>query len=764
MADDVKERMATPGALENVALLIRDRTGHDFSQYKQSTFLRRIERRMAAHRLERVEDYVRFLRGNPREVERLFLALLIGVTGFFRDPEAFEALRTVALPLIFQNRSPADTIRIWAAGCSTGEEAYSLAILFREYLEEHRLGNRITIFATDIDPVAIETARAGRYPREISGQIGPERLERFFISGDDGYRIRKEIRESVIFAPQSIIKDPPFIRLDLVSCRNLLIYLDAELQRKVLPLLHFSLGVGGILFLGSSETVGRFTELFAPVDRKWKIYRTRDIPIHELVEFPISSRSGGSAEMEGKRSRFMNRESIRVIVERILLREFTPPGVLVDEKGDILFIFGKTGKFLDPASGEPTLNILEMAREGLKMFLSTALRQAVEKGGEVRFRDIRVRTNGGYSMIRMTALPVGKTDALEGALLVVFEEEADLSVSGERSVQGSEEQKHIAQLERELAGAREYLQTTIEEMETSHEELKSSNEELQSANEEMQSANEELETSREELQSVNEELVTLNSELNGKIEELSRVNGDMNDLLAGTEIAIIFLDRDLKIKRFTPAAGAIINMIPADVDRSLGHLVTNLKYQGLVRDAGEVMETLGTKEREVQGWDGRWYFMRIIPYAGGEEAAGGVVITLVDITGMKRREERRRARLLAGSMADAVRGPFAVLDAGMRLIAANGSFRREFGVNPEDAGERALFELGDGQWDIPALRDLLDAVIRRDEAFEDYRVECDWPGAGRRIMLLNARKTPADTPEGAMVLLAVEDVTGKEPR
>jgi two-component system, chemotaxis family, CheB/CheR fusion protein len=646
-------------AVRKIFVLLRAQTGHDFSQYKPSTIYRRIERRMAVHQIETIEGYVKFLQQAPEEVEALFRDMLIGVTSFFRDPEAFQALEERVIPKLLAG-APADAlIRFWVPGCSTGEEAYSLAILLAECQQAMRQSFKVQVFATDIDSRAIAAARTGLYPASIATDISPERLGRFFTAepGDGAYRIHKNIRDMLVFSEQNVIKDPPFSKLDLVSCRNLLIYLDGELQKKLIPLFHYALNPSGFLFLGTSETVGEYGDLFAVLDRKWKVYQRKE-DLHAAQRagpFLLPMTVPGAPPPEA-RTAFPRKLPLRELTEQALLQQLVQVGALVNGQGDVLYLHGRTGMYLEPAPGEVgTSNILKMAREGLRRELATALHKAVAVTETVRCPGLRVKTNGDFATVNLTVRPVRPTPpvATEPPLyLVILEEAAGPSPAGGKiptpeSAGGQDADAsidaRITALKQELRAKEEYLQTANEELETANEELKSSNEEMQSMNEELQSTNEELETSKEELQSVNEELATVNAELQTKVADLSRANNDMNNLLAGTGIATVFVDHQLRILRFTPSATRIINLIQSDIGRPVGHIVSNLPgYDHLVADIRAVLDTLVSQEAEVQTADGGWYTMRIQPYRTIDNVIEGAVLTFVDITGHKRAGQTRR--------------------------------------------------------------------------------------------------------------------------
>ena len=647
-------------AMKKIFILLRAQTGHDFSQYKPSTIHRRIERRMAVHQIKMMDAYVRYLQQTSAEVEALFRDLLIGVTSFFRDPEAFQALEERVIPKLLANRPANTVIRVWVPGCSTGEEAYSLAILLQEQLETLKRGYKLQIFASDIDSRAIATARIGIYPISSTVHLSPERQSRFFIPepGDETCRIRKNLRDLIVFSEHDVIKDPPFSKVDLISCRNLLIYMDGDLQKKLMPLFHYAVNPGGFLFLGTSETPGD-TPLFAPLDRKAKLYQRKEggprtacsfapLPITPLSPHEIGHPPATPAKL-----------SPREMAEKTMLQQLVPASALVNAQGDIIYIHGRTGMYLELAPGEASINnILKTAREGLRRDLAITLHKAVATGETMCQRGLRVKTNGHFTTVNLTICPAANnppvTSLAPGLYLVILEEVAP---GLEKIAQAPEhnaatpptaadtDTEHIALLTKELRAKEEYLQSSLEELETSSEELKSSNEEMQSMNEELQSSNEELETSKEELQSINEELSTVNAELQVKVADLARANNDMNNLLAGTSIGTVFVDHQLRILRFTPAASAIINLIPSDVGRPVSHLVSNLVgYNTLVADVTSVLNTLVGKAVEVQTIEGRYYTLRILPYRTLENVIEGAVMTFADITEIKAAEVEKGAR------------------------------------------------------------------------------------------------------------------------
>jgi len=755
------------GALQKIFMLLRSKTGHDFSLYKKNTIHRRIEKRMSVHQFEDASQYVRYLEDHPDEVNVLFKELLIGVTNFFRNAEAFDVLRKKILPKMLSGKPENYELRIWVPGCATGEEVYSIAMVIREYMDELKHNFKVQIFGTDIDEEAVNKARAGLYPGNISLDVNPQRLKRFFIKEDNDYRIKKDIREDVVFAIQDVIKDPPFTRLDLISCRNLMIYLDPELQNKLIPLFHYSLNPGGVLFLGPSESIGAFSDLFPVIDKKWKFYQRRESkPAINAFSFPAFpgayEREGTGKTGEVKRA---GGAAIPVLAQRILLANFAPPSVIVNMKGDILYIHGQTGKYLEPPPGQPTVNILEMARRGIRLELRSALQNAISNDREVAIRDVKVITDGGVQPLNMTIKPIHEVEQGESLFLVTFDDVPPLKKAAPGRMKGKsvKENKHVTELEQDLKYTRESLQATIEELQASNEELKSTNEEMQSTNEELQSTNEELETSKEELQSVNEELITVNAELQTKIEQLSRAEGDMKNLLDSINVGSVFLDREMKIVRFTTDITSVINLISSDIGRPLSHIVTNLEDVDLVADAMKTLSTLKWSENEVRTKNGKYYLLRIIPYRSMENVIDGVVITFTEITQLKKQTEeltKLAATNAALSYAEAivatVREPLLVLDAELRVVSANRAFYKYFHVAAAEVEGRFLYELGGGQWNIPALRELLRDVLTRDEIFDNFEVELDFEKIGKRKMLLNARKISHDGTPRPLILLAME--------
>ncbi len=775
-------------ALRKIFMLLRNHSGHDFSQYKPNTVNRRIERRMAIQQLENSEGYIKYLQQTPAEIEALFRDMLIGVTSFFRDPEAYEALEK-QIDGLFSEKKPNETIRVWSAGCSTGEEPYSLAILLAEHQRQLKERINFQIFATDIDSRAITAARTGIYPASIAADISQNRLERFFsmAPGDSSYQINQKLRDMMIFSEQNIIKDPPFSRIDLICCRNLLIYMGAELQKKLIPLFHYALKPGGILFLGSSETIGEFGNLFATLDRKSKIYQKKNESRQAgLYRFMPPMGAADEPAVRPKRKQTRREKSLREITENALIKQMVAAAALVNVKGDILYLHGRTGSFLEPAQGEAGVNnILQMAREGLQQKLTTALRKAVAGMESVKCRNLQVKTNGEFTTIHLTVNLLGpersgqarddteqRTDS--PMILVVMETaepqppetsalRADAAPDQKEDTKaGDDNQAVIAALRQELRAKEEYIQTTSEELETANEELRTSNEEMQSYNEELQSSNEELETSKEELQSVNEELSTVNAELQNTVTDLTRVNDDMNNLLAGTGIASVFVDHELRILRYTPAATRIINLIQADIGRPVSHIVSNLQdYDRLQQDVREVLQTLVPVETEVRTKAGVWHTMRILPYRTLNNVIEGAVISFVDISSAKQAQQAlQEAHVrITEAIVEAVHEPLLVLDSGLKVISSNKAFCAAFAPESDSVAGHRLYDLGNGQWDIPALRSLMEELLPAESAVNDYVIPAEFTETGFRRLQINAR-TISDTGESRFILLAIKDITG----
>ncbi|HEX2966201.1 MAG TPA: chemotaxis protein CheB [Syntrophorhabdaceae bacterium] len=764
----LKERKATDqeGAdmVQKVLAVVRAKTGHDFSQYKKNTMLRRIKRRMNIHNIEGFDAYIQMLRQHQDEIKQLFKELLINVTSFFREPEAYEVLKKTILPQILSDKPDDYTIRIWVVGCATGEEAYSIAITVKEYSAEHGKDYRVQMFATDLDEKSIAQARTGLFPANITLDVPPATLASFFVSEENGYRVRKDVRESIIFAIQDAGKDAPFTRLDLVSCRNVLIYMEPELQNKLIALFHYSLNPGGFLFLGSSESIGTRTDLFRLLDKRWKVFQARpktgkDILQHAVfAEMPVRTIAEDRIRHEAPR-----KTSVETAVNNMLLSTFAPPAVVVNDRGEILYIHGDTSKYLTPSPGKPIFDIGHMAREGLALSMRSALLAAMSHRQNAIYRNVRVKTNGSTELIDLSIMPLTTDEEERPLFIFTFRPVPDRQEQpGELTAKGNG--TRVAELEKELIYTREHLQASAEEAQAANEELKSANEELQSSNEELQSTNEELETSREELQSVNEELTTVNAELRSKIELLSQTESDIKNLLDSVEIGTIFLNGELRIKRFNAAAvEKIANVIATDIGRPFSDVTLKIEYPDLSARAREVIESLKSFETDIRGIDGSWHNMRIMPYRTIDNVIDGVVMTFTDVT--QSRYATGVKGPLINSLVQTVKGPLAILDNDLRILSANSSFYKLLGVGPEEAIDRVIWDVGKQNWQIPVLRQVLSDVIYDDKVFNDLRAEADFPSIGHRIILVNTRRAELNQYRGGQsVLLSLEDVTENNPQ
>ncbi len=621
--------------LDKIIILLREHSGHDYSLYKKNTLFRRIERRKGVHQIDKIQTYVRFLQENPQEVGILFKELLIGVTSFFRDTAVWEMLKESVLPALINELPDGHALRAWVPGCSTGEEAYSLAIVFKETLEKVKKCKNLTlqIFATDLDKDAIEKARKGNFSSNITADVSPERISRFFTVEDDGYRMNTDIREMMVFATQNVIKDPPFTKLDILSCRNMLIYMEPGLQKKLTALFNYSINPGGIMILGSAETLGTREEGFTELDARLKIFkRSATVLLPELVDFPSSFYRNKVMAIDNKTSPKVI-ENIQTLADQILLQRFAPAGVLVNDKGDIIYISGRTGKYLEPVAGKANWNIHAMARDGLRQVLPGAFRKALQNFDPLILHNIKIGTNGGTQCVDVTIQRIENPDSIRGMVMVVF---TDLPVVAEQYVKSPKTGKQSStgqqkELEIELQRSYEELQSTREEMQTSQEEL-------QSTNEELQSTNEELTTSKEEMQSLNEELQTVNLELQTKVSDYIQMHDDMKNLLNSTEIATLFLDKELNIRRFTDQVTRIFKLRTSDIGRPFTDLVTDLQYPEMDNHTRQVLRSLTPIETAIETNDGRWFTVRIMPYRTLDDRIDGLVLTFTDITIAKKLE------------------------------------------------------------------------------------------------------------------------------
>jgi len=647
--------------IDEILIALRRGSGVDFSQYKSNTLHRRIRRRMALLKIAGLAEYARFLRSSPAEVESLYQDVLISVTTFFRNPETFETLKTKIFPRLLKDRERQNNIRVWVLGCATGEEAYSLAIALTEYISESGSVAAVQVYGTDLNNVGIEKARSGVYPPSIASHISPERLRRYFVEVDGGYRVAKAIRDICIFARHNVLADPPFSRIDLISCRNVMIYMETGLQRRLLPLLHYALKPGGVLFLGPSETIGADRDLFELEDSRAKIYSKKMVAPREHG-FPLGAYSPTLPEGRRQSAREAVKEhtpDMQREADRVLLTRYLPAGVLINENHEVQQFRGDTGRYLAPAQGKASLNVLKMAREGLLVPLRTVLQRARREDAVVREESVRIKMNGGYTDVTLAVIPLGRPNTHERGYWILFENPAPAPAGPDQPARradnaagggshAEEKDKQISRLLQELSATRDYLQSVIEQQEAANEELQSANEEVQSANEELQSINEELETSREEIQSSNEELTTVNEELQNRNEELNRVNNDLNNVFGSLQMAIVMVWQDLRIRRFTPMAEKLFNLIATDIGRPISDIKLNFSVPDLPRLITEVIDQVAARDLELQDQRGRWYQLRIRPYRTLDNRIDGAVILLFDIESFKQsqRELERQAQLL----------------------------------------------------------------------------------------------------------------------
>lgn len=645
-SDHSHQAQTSIARLGPILRLLRQHTRHDFSLYKPTTLNRRIERRMAIHNMSDLADYSDFLSTNSQEVQLLFRELLIGVTQFFRDPETWDYLITHGLPELLSGHSPDQPLRAWVAGCSTGEEAYSLAMAFSEALENCHPGQdlNLQIFASDISPEAITIARRGSYPLSIKDTVSEARLARFFIKHDNHFQIRPAIRDKVLFARHDVILDPPFTKLDLIACRNLLIYFDLTLQRRILPLFHYSLRSGGMLLLGSSETVGRLNHLFEPLQPKMRLYRCKRYQSSRHSEFllksfpPMSTLPKERIVPTSQPNSPEPINSLQDAADHVLLQVYSPAAVVLNDNADIVYISGRTGKYLEPAAGKANWNIHAMARDGLREPLYTGLRKSADQAEPVELTGLKVNTGSGTQVVDLSIQAFREPEALKGMTMVVFRDAPSPAASRRRKSKQEADPDYAAQIQQ----YQQEIDRLREQARLSREELQASNEELQSTNEELQSANEELTTSKEEMQSMNEELQTINTELQTKLDDLALAQSDMQNVLNSIEIAVLFLDQDLNVRRYTERASAIISLRESDIGRPLSDLTTSLRYPELQEDALQTLNTLAVSEKQITTTDERWFSVRIMPYRRLDNVIDGVVITLVDITDTKNLESSLR--------------------------------------------------------------------------------------------------------------------------
>ncbi|MGI4751511.1 MAG: CheR family methyltransferase [Janthinobacterium lividum] len=759
--EHVKSEIKDSNSIFKILMILRSHTGHDFSHYKKNTITRRIDRRLAFHQLPDYAHYINYLRENPHEINVLFNELLIGVTKFFRDAYAFDSLKE-KLFQVLNTKTESEPVRVWVAGCSTGEEAYTIAIKLIECfsgLKTKRVP-KIQIFATDLDKDAIEVARAGIYNTNIVADVSQERMERFFIQKNDKFQVKKELREMIVFAQHNLIKDAPFTRLDLLSCRNVMIYLDSELQKKIIPIYHYSLKPKGILLMGPAETIGGFTDMFAPIDPKWKIFERREgsVASPKVIDFPFNISKQTIGTDKKSEQKIAGKNSLSDSFNKFLLENYTPVSVLIDEAGEIFYINGKTGKFLELNSGEAAMNIFEMIKDELKYVLRNAIYQARIQKTDILINDIKIKEDQQMRLVNMK-VSLLDTASLQGLILVILEDKGPVKkVSPQKAlkVKNQDANPLAESLEKELEYTKQQLHSTIEQMETSLEELKSTNEELQSMNEELQSTNEESLTTKEEMQSLNEELMTINVSYQGKTEELTHLNNDMKNLLDSTEIGTIFLDNEFKILRYTPKIKSLLNVIPTDVGRSITDIVFNFELPGLKKLIHEVIETLVAKEVEIQTKKTGWFNLRIMPYRTIDNFISGVVLTFTDISSLKLAEHKLATILnYAKTTINLMQKPAMLLNEKLQITVVNPLFAAYFKLSEKELKGMDFAVLAHEYWKTNRLDKVIKNMVKEEVKL---LLDQDFPQIGRKKFTFSSiPSVDQQTGETLLVLAMIEE-------
>jgi len=759
-----KKKSVPQSGLKNIFALLRSRTDVDFSQYRKTTVARRIQRRMVLHRIDDADDYFTFLKRNPEEVDALFREMLINVTGFFREPETFDVLQSLVLPRVLEQRGSNDPIRIWLPGCSTGEEAYSLAIILTEYFDNRAEAPSIQIFATDVSDRVLEIARKGGFDTSIEEVVSKERLRRFFSKTERGYQINKQIRDLCVFARQNVLRDPPFSRLDLISCRNVLIYFETAAQRKLIPFFHYALKPGGFLLLGGAETVGNFSDLFEPVDAKTKLFAKRSVQSPSLSSMEVEIPSPKEHALRDFSAQApLIQPDIRREVDRTLMGKYCPPTIVVDKEMKIIQFRGNVGPFLDPDPGEASLDLFRMLKSSLEMSLRATINDARKSNAPVRKEGLLVPGSGQSRFLNLEVIPMSGSAGRERYFLLLFEDSRltvpDPTTPKSKKGRNSLQDARATQLEQELATTREHLQTLIEEQESTNEELRSANEEIQSSNEELQSTNEELETAKEELQSTNEELITLNEELKNGNLELTEVNNDLTNLLKSVNLPIVMVDRGLRIRRFTPVAQRTLKLIPADVGRSITDLRSDVEVPHLEGLISEVMDTLTTREVQVQDRKGNWFNAQIRPYETADNKITGAVLILFDINTAKlESDEGKMMANYAAAFIGTVRSSVVVLDHDLKVKTATAHFYDTFQLLRKETEGFPILAIGNGQWNFPEFRALLEENVARRSRVTDFECQHQFEGVGRKKIRVNMQHVEAVNPENALTIISIEDV------
>ena len=755
-------------SFDKILKLLSKTSRIDFLHYKVPTLRRRIERRMVLCRIETLKEYLDHLTADPLELNSLQQEVLIHVTSFFRDPETFEALETTVLPQLIANRPSETPLRIWVPGCSSGEEVYSIVICILEFFETQTVKFPIKVFATDISEQAIEKARAAVYPESITTDVSPERLQRFFKHNDAGYQIDKQIRDACVFAKQDVTQDPPFSQLDLISCRNVLIYLGPELQSQVFPVFHYALKPMGYLVLGSAESTGSFTELFTPVDKLRRCYQRANGSSRSAFHFGgARTYREGSLTTSTMTEATLRGHDIRDEADRVVLNRYAPSGVLVDEQWRVVQFRGHTGRFLEPSPGLPSYDLLQMARHGLLPDLRAALEAANTSGLPSRKENVQL----DEIQIHLQVIPIAVPPSNRRHFVVLFEELPDLQVPPappKKLTTAEIETEHgqqLARLQQELAATKAYLQSVIQGKDVTNEELKAANEEVISSNEELQSTNEELETAKEELQSTNEEMETINEELVSRIRTITRLNDELINLITGVKIPIVIIGSDLRVRRFSSRASEVLNLLPGDIGRLVTDLTLRVNVTELRSLIMKVIDTLEVYEQEVTDLNGYWYSLSIRPFRTTDNRIDGVILYLTDINAIKQRErEVTESRDFAQSIIQTLHESLLILDDKFRVIQANRVFYQTFQTSPALTEKQLVFSLNDGEWNTPELRLLLETMLVSGGELLDVRVSREFAKIGKRTMLLNARRLQhgSDVERSQFILLAIDDVTARD--
>jgi len=752
--------------------LLRNYREVDFTHYKPSTIKRRLARRMVLCRNKNINDYIRYLKETPSELDLLYQDFLINVTGFFREPETFETLKKKVFPEILSDDRSEMPVRIWVPGCSTGEEAYSIAIYVLEYIQEINSNVSVSIFATDINETAIEKARTGCYPESISSDIPADKLRNFFMKIENGYQVNKTVRNSCIFARHDLIKDPPFSNIDIISCRNVMIYLGPLLQRKIIPAFHYALSTKGFLMLGSSETIGVHADLFTLEDKKYKIYSKKSIKSRRMIDYDFPVEKYESKQSDPVKNSQESHKDFDVLKEadRIVLSCYAPPGILINENMDIIEFRRNVSPYLKPAPGPASLNLMKMAHEDLLAELRIGIHKAKKENAIIKKTGLEIKYNGTKKIVDIKIIPVNQTSISKEHYFLILFHDVDKTLPAEEKSnkkteiiskkQRNEMDMEIKKLQEELAATREYLQSIIEEREATNEELRSAIEEIQSSNEELQSTNEEMETAKEELQSTNEELTTVNEELQNRNMELIQVNSDLTNLLSSVNIPIVMLSSDLRIRRFTPQAEKVLHLITTDIGRPIVDLNLNIVIPDMEKKILSVIDSLNTEEIEVQDREGQWYSLRIRPYKTIENKIDGVIIAMLDIDTLKRSNELiKEAQEYAEAIVESVKEPLIILKPNLKIKSANRAFYETSNITPDETEGTYIYDLN-SLWNAPKLRKLLEEILPEQTYFENFIIEKDFPVTGKRKFSLNARCIRNKEESSRFILMQMEEIKG----